>query len=85
MSVDTITSDKLDVELNKNERIKTLAQLYKKLSEQRVKLLYMEQRRAKKKYKMLSNEITSLIEEMMVSVKANENVKEEAEAEQIVA
>jgi septal ring factor EnvC (AmiA/AmiB activator) len=83
MSTSTAPPNEDKLAIKQEEYIQTLAQLYRQLSEQRVKLLYREQPRAKRRYKRLSNEITSLIEEMMRSRESMEVEKEEEDTEEI--
>ena len=84
MSISATPSNEVEETIKHDENIQTLSQLYRQLSEQRVKLLYKDQPRAKRKYKRISNEITSLIEEMMKRKEPVKDEEKEIDTEEIV-
>ena len=84
MSISATPSNEVEEKIKHDEYIQTLSQLYRQLSEQRVKLLYKDQPRAKRKYKRISNEITSLIEEMMKRKEPVKDEEKEIDTEEIV-
>ena len=80
----SISTTEVEKTVKQDDYVQTLSQLYKQLSEQRVKLLYKDQPRAKRKYKRISNEITSIIEEMIRRREPVINEEEQTDTEQMI-